>query len=533
MLAECGVSAKLSADGRVELSDGRIVGHYCEAVGDSPGNGEDDDFEDPLEAITGGASGGAGGRGSHGSNERLVRKVATLQRESDMLRRRLVELRGKSDANNANFELKLRDQEHDLRATAAVAQSESDKQKRVVGLAVEGAVAALQAHNIAHEHEVKNLVNRSDEILRQQAQLASIRAGLPQHQQQQQYNEDSQFESSAGGYAKIPGSLSRTGKMRAAAAAAEFSKNAEIELLKQQYEHWLSMRDVEAGQFVDQFNKYRVKNKAKLKTLESDLLRVFSYSQSLKKVLDNMERGEYPLRNANERVLVPCIPNRDMPREIHLLENQPPSHGDDSAWEVALPLHLPGLRAVLRRKITERKLAKDLGEMEEDGSQDNEVNQSATLHALESILAQGNDKGDGQGYVQGASSPYLQGAFAQAHFRTKQSIDTSVSDERGHIGISRHQRRSNVDKKSGHRKLSSNQHNGDSSSEEEVDTRSTNGKAQGIMEIEEVVAMYSDPNVEKLERQGELKSALKSLRNYIEVNVPEKVFNYNTVTTKT
>jgi len=485
VLAECGISSKLNSDGRVELSDGRVVGHYCEPVGDSPAGGSDDvGFEDLLGV----------NRSSHGGNEKLSRKVALLQRESDTLRKKLAELREKSDAEKSKFESQLLAQQHELRTAAALTQAESEKQRRVLSLAAEGATAALAANTTLHNEHVRTLMDRSDEILRQQAQLAALRSDLPSSKEA--HSQDSQSDTVK---------VSRS-KVAAAIATTEFTKNAEIELLKQQYEHWLSLRDEEASRFVSQFNGYREKVKTKMGALENDLIRVFSFAKSLQNILENIELGEYHMRSTSDAgVLTPCIPSRDKPYEPYLLQDEP-AQQDGVLSTITRPRHLSALRNTIRRKSDERKLAKDLTKRPEESEES-----GAVAHALKSLL----DSSLHVRHNQCSPSNILQGSYGQAG-RTK-SIDSFDKLQKQGIGslaaAARNHRPS---------PLLKTQIVGENSTDDGDGLMSALESDMHDLEIDEVVTIFDDARIESLPVH-ELKSSLKSLRGYLRHSIPVKV----------
>ena len=80
-------------------------------------------------------------------------------------------------------------------------------------------------------------------------------------------------------------------QLRATLRAHEFSKRAELENIKQQYEFWLKKRNDEAVQFVNDFNGYRAKTKERLKGAETELLRVYRHARSLSRIVGKLQVG--------------------------------------------------------------------------------------------------------------------------------------------------------------------------------------------------------------------------------------------------
>jgi hypothetical protein len=75
------------------------------------------------------------------------------------------------------------------------------------------------------------------------------------------------------------------------------------------------LRDKDAAAFVHQFNAFRTAAKQKARSLEGELLRVFSHAKALAAVVARIEAGAYAVRQrgASSRVVVPCIPPQDRP----------------------------------------------------------------------------------------------------------------------------------------------------------------------------------------------------------------------------
>eukprot|EP01038_Epipyxis_sp_PR26KG_P006964 gene6964-9519_t len=73
----------------------------------------------------------------------------------------------------------------------------------------------------------------------------------------------------------------------------EKSRKEELAHIRLQYEHWLTEKDKVLSGFVDSFNKYRVKKVEQLRMAESEIVRLFNYTEKLEEILDDVESGKF------------------------------------------------------------------------------------------------------------------------------------------------------------------------------------------------------------------------------------------------
>ncbi len=174
-----------------------------------------------------------------------------------------------------------------------------------------------------HEGQMVDLLQRSHQMLAEQQALHNMRSSVQrtldtsvnsrssprsasedEHRNELVHAGEVMYRAGEGGRRRSH--LLNETQLRATLRAHEFSKHAELENLKQQYEFWLNKRNVEAVRFVEDFNAYRAKTKERLKGAETELLRVYRHARSLSRVVEKIRKGEYPMRQTG-RVAVPCI----------------------------------------------------------------------------------------------------------------------------------------------------------------------------------------------------------------------------------
>jgi hypothetical protein len=134
-----------------------------------------------------------------------------------------------SDSAGKAAKAALDEQQRARRADAAAAHGEASKFKRQAAATGEGGAAARAALEAAHQSALACAASRSEALLVEQAALAAARAatvGLP--------------PDSHGQAGWQPGSGRKVSEKELAAclAAHETSRRTELQLLRQQYEHW-------------------------------------------------------------------------------------------------------------------------------------------------------------------------------------------------------------------------------------------------------------------------------------------------------
>jgi hypothetical protein len=386
ILAELGITATIAEDGRVQLPDGRLVGHKGANGGEggdssnarSSGRNHDDDEDDEDDDdVLGALMSGDGGAS-------VARRLKALTREKNALKAKLGDAKAALDEKSRGFRRELEEQQSQLRQAAAGAGKDAEKAKRHALTTKEGGAAAMAVMAKAHSEQVKALVGRGEARL------------LEQHAKDEQ-QQRGMYGSGGGGKGKgVVARRSGERELASALEAHEQSKHAEMEHLKQQYEHWLAQRDSDLEKFVKSFNEYKVKSKARLAGAEGELLRVFAFARTTQQVLARIEQGEYPVRQSQQqqqqrggggvggavgRLVVPCVHPDHLPLEPHLLEEEVSkgSGGDGSGRGggvggssssspssvldgLPLPKHLPSVRSCLKRKVQERKKAQSLAQ---------------------------------------------------------------------------------------------------------------------------------------------------------------------------
>jgi hypothetical protein len=73
----------------------------------------------------------------------------------------------------------------------------------------------------------------------------------------------------------------------------ENSRVSEINMIKQQYDHWLKDKDNSLEEFVKKFNEYRKKKSEQLRMAEKEIVRLYSHTEQLEVILDGVEKGIY------------------------------------------------------------------------------------------------------------------------------------------------------------------------------------------------------------------------------------------------
>jgi len=73
----------------------------------------------------------------------------------------------------------------------------------------------------------------------------------------------------------------------------EDKRMVELSNIKRQYEHWLKEKDRTLVEFVEKFNKYRVKRSENLRQCEKEIVSLYEYTEQIEIILDGVEKGKY------------------------------------------------------------------------------------------------------------------------------------------------------------------------------------------------------------------------------------------------
>jgi len=73
----------------------------------------------------------------------------------------------------------------------------------------------------------------------------------------------------------------------------EDKRVVELQNIKRQYEHWLKEKDRTLVEFVEKFNKYRVKRSEHLRQCEKEIVTLYEYTEQIEIILDGVEKGKY------------------------------------------------------------------------------------------------------------------------------------------------------------------------------------------------------------------------------------------------
>eukprot|EP01036_Dinobryon_divergens_P027569 gene27569-36366_t len=76
----------------------------------------------------------------------------------------------------------------------------------------------------------------------------------------------------------------------------EKSRLEEIDLMKKQYEHWLTEKDKALSGFVEGFNAYRLKKSEQLRLAEHEIVRLYNYTEKIEKILEDVEKGRFQVQ---------------------------------------------------------------------------------------------------------------------------------------------------------------------------------------------------------------------------------------------
>lgn len=70
--------------------------------------------------------------------------------------------------------------------------------------------------------------------------------------------------------------------------ALEAGREAQVAMLKQQYEYWMGEKDKRLQQFVEELNEYRAKKEQQLKQCDEELLRLYDFASALESILQKV-----------------------------------------------------------------------------------------------------------------------------------------------------------------------------------------------------------------------------------------------------
>jgi len=393
VLNDCGIEATLAPDGRVQLPDGRLVGHPVQGLDDASMDGTDSVTDTNASGTLGpgrdgsgggSGSGGAGGgrSGKDGLSKDVRRFIRSLEKERNSLQRRLDETKETLERVHREhhkevltMQRKHREEAEELRASQSMLKGQVEHLHEVVEL-TKSTLAS------AHDDQIKHLVQRSDELLRQQAEFlrtTAIQVSDLTAQNRQDGRPEAVVDYQSGETGTRRNFPLSDQKLHATLRAQESSKITQLENLKEQYEYWLRCKAQESEKFVEDFNRYRRQQKERQDATELELLRLYHYACSTADILAGVEKGIYPMRQKG-RATVPCVHPEHRPQEPNLLartalphptgpaggETESSDEDDDATGEAGgawgtrdgaheLPDHLPMTRALLKRTFQDQK----------------------------------------------------------------------------------------------------------------------------------------------------------------------------------
>jgi len=136
----------------------------------------------------------------------------------------------------------------------------------------------------AHAHEIQDLHNNNKEIINRQT---SALQNAPET-----FKVYTQLVRKAGeAKTSFEGPLRQ--EFERHLLKLESSRVSEINMIKQQYEHWLKEKDKCLEEFVKKFNEYRKKKSEQLRIAEKEIVRLYSHTEQLEVILDGVEKGIY------------------------------------------------------------------------------------------------------------------------------------------------------------------------------------------------------------------------------------------------
>jgi len=480
ILNDLNIEASLAPDGRVQLPDGRLVGHRPPSPVAAAGESVDSRTETDASELIGSKAGGGGGEGggeSKTASRDMRRKLRAAEKERNALQRKLNEM-------HDNLEREIRERHREVTRMKKEHKQDMDR-ARETEASLRGTIAHLQEVmemtraklSTTHDDQIRNLVTRTDELLRKQADQLHLQwqaqtqtrlidtggtvgggAGLMlgvggDEMEGGAVGFTVGYESSATGTKRTFPMTDR--QLQATFKAQESTKLADLENLKEQYEYWLRCKTEEAQKFVVDFNKYRTKSKKTLQSTQQELLRLYEYACAVTDILNNIEKGRYSLRQTG-RTTVPCIPPPHRPLEPALLarsehyptysSSQPhqqqsqqqaslSTHGAEpqgDAEPMFLPDQLPVTRSLLQRLTKEASKAQAL----ETRARETGVKVNATRHPKGKFISSGTGgKGPGLGLDLGRiTSRPLQGNASSALRGATQAMQRPASAPRHRSG---------------------------------------------------------------------------------------------------
>lgn len=224
--------------------------------------------------------GGGGGNRSAGMSDAMKNKNRELMAEIQTLKDRLRERKEKMDnleRTNKTLDAEIK------RLKGSVVHTQSDMTRKLSE--VEATYKSLESNmKQKHETEIRQIVNQNTKLMSQStATIQSMPKTLRLQADLAKQSESAQTEFDLTLRATFSKHLSEL----------EEARVIEIDMLKQQYEYWLSKKDDLLASFVDKFNEYRDRKNANLKACEREMSEMLVHLERNDNVLRNVENGRY------------------------------------------------------------------------------------------------------------------------------------------------------------------------------------------------------------------------------------------------
>jgi hypothetical protein len=227
-----------------------------------------------------GSDGGGGTKSSSYMSDAVKNKNRELMAEVQSLKERLRERKDKIDSlehTNKNLDAQIK------RLKESAVHTQSDMTRRLSE--VETNYKSLQSNmKRKHETEIQQIVTQSTKLISQSTETIQnmpktlrLQADLAKQSETLQTEFD----------------LTLRATFSKHLTELEEARVIEIDMLKQQYEYWLSKKDDLLASFVDKFNEYRERKNANLRSCEKEMSEMLQHLERNENVLRNVENGRY------------------------------------------------------------------------------------------------------------------------------------------------------------------------------------------------------------------------------------------------
>ncbi|GMH74374.1 hypothetical protein TrLO_g3214 [Triparma laevis f. longispina] len=279
VLKQLGIACTVQEDGTLMMPDGRVLGS---ALALGPGA-----MDNVASATSLGVHGADFDNMMDGASAELQELVADLTQQMKMTKQKLrIKKEDNEKMKNQLAETQGQHQQVVLsmkRSNQQLSHELSQKAQKLEDL--------QRIMKETHGQQIDELVSHNQKILSQQhAMLNSIPNSLMVN--------TTLLADARKANEKI--SLEERVKYGKELKAIEFGRTVEIENIKQQYEFWLNKKQKEAEKFVADFNVYRTKKNATLAEYEAELLKLYSYSTSMRTILRGISEGSYQMKKTRK-----------------------------------------------------------------------------------------------------------------------------------------------------------------------------------------------------------------------------------------